>query len=420
MAKHTNHMTRRVLGLTLVLSTGAWLAQPAFAGPPTPGGKPPSAQDVGNAAAGAAGNAANAAGTAATNTTDAAAAAARAAADKLAEEARRLDAAKVKLNELKPQMEAKARQLANTLAQQVPAAVRAKIEALVAARTTQNTTKRGALDRIKADRAARAAAAATAAGGAAQVKPGPTGGLKTGGTAKPLAAGEGPLPTVIQDLDQAAGEPDEWILLTGTGFERDMEVFFHLAQNRDEKGELDFWDSTKAAVKVPNPMLTGPRTGLPAFNGNIYIKRTGAPESNRKPFRFIPLTTVSFLPADLILRNAEISTAGYESTSRTWPPSSGPDCACVNHSVLLTGARGDDVFFRNLRLKNGWLVDEIKLVNADPRPPVGERVEGSHLGTDDLRFTVHWWCDPWFAAVAGSEGYEMVVYIRGPEGVPYQ
>jgi hypothetical protein len=85
------------------------------------------------------------------------------------------------------------------------------------------------------------------------------------------------------------------------------------------------------------------------------------------------------------------------------------------------GHKAEDRFYLTTALKNGWIVDSVAVV-LQPCDDViyscngvGAYVVDSRVGTNSPYVDVHWWMD----AFKGL-GYQVVVNVKGPVGVPYQ
>ena len=92
------------------------------------------------------------------------------------------------------------------------------------------------------------------------------------------------------------------------------------------------------------------------------------------------------------------------------------------------GARGDDVFFQNYQLKNGWIVDSVVFTQGATEN-ANSYVAASSPGTNSPYVDVHWWVTGTGICVENIgcsnpppsyTAYELSIFIRGPKGVPYQ
>ena len=209
---------------------------------------------------------------------------------------------------------------------------------------------------------------------------------------------------VITALSVTSGQPGDPVLIEGSGFSNiPGEVHFIVANGRDVVAPVTIWSDTQIFAAVPEV------SGIQAFNGLVSVKR-GTSTSKLVPFRFIPsieCIILNVIPInDQILQNAD--PAGY------YVRHPGPGWA------FFLGARGDDTFFSNTRLKNGWTLQAVYL--TDYGNYSGIKVSGaadayvseSSPGTDSLYAKVHWWidADAWVL-------YTPIFEISGPKGVPY-
>ena len=383
------------------MAVGAWLTMAAWAG------GPPSAGDVGGKIKDGVDNATGAARDAATTTANKV----RDATGNMVDEVW----ARGKFDELKRLLETKGKELSKALHTGALLKLQQKMQQMMRLNQARSTDQRRQLDTLKAQRAAQAAANA---GGAGAVKPNPAGGatVKPGVMAKPADAGNAAPAPRITGLDRDEGQQDDWVRIVGTGLTADMEVHFRLSNTRDEKATVcEFWDSTTVVTRVPN------LAQLPPFAGVIYVKRADGQVSNNQPFRYTPRCKYVLVGEDFIRNNMELSREGDDNHFTGF--SDGATRYCVmSHSGFLLGRRGNDTFARNLRLKNGWVVESVDFAcGADENNrPAGARIEESHPATDQLKIVVHWWFDPYFFGVTGGVDYALEIYLKGPEDLPWE
>jgi hypothetical protein len=101
----------------------------------------------------------------------------------------------------------------------------------------------------------------------------------------------------------------------------------------------------------------------------------------------------------------------------------------VDLGNLFLGHKGQDEFFRNARLKNGWHVVQVGIgyrkydyptnsYRYSPFPHSENSAEANmletHVGTDWPYVRVGWWHDAF-----SSVGYWPRIVIEGPKGVPH-
>jgi hypothetical protein len=81
------------------------------------------------------------------------------------------------------------------------------------------------------------------------------------------------------------------------------------------------------------------------------------------------------------------------------------------------GFKGDDEFFKNTQLKNGWTVQTVFFEGyGDGIYANGNASLLEHrTGTASLYAKVHWWYEP-----TGYATYRLGYVIEGPKGVPYR
>lgn len=215
---------------------------------------------------------------------------------------------------------------------------------------------------------------------------------------------------VIASLSISSGQPGDPVLLSGSGFFNDGgEVHFIVANGKDVPAPVSAWSDTQIFAAVPDV------SGIQGYNGMMYVRR-GAQNSKLVPFHYIPATEFK----TLVMTN-----------DRALKDTPNWDAIMVGDEKYLDiyysggwlGARGDDQFFLQTRLKNGWTVDSAYLM-LPPAWGVGYFNPGNgwnayiadfRPGTDSPYLKVHWWKES-FKSIA----YSIRVVIKGPKGVPYE
>jgi hypothetical protein len=90
---------------------------------------------------------------------------------------------------------------------------------------------------------------------------------------------------------------------------------------------------------------------------------------------------------------------------------------------LLIGNRGDDSFFANTTLRNGWKVSSVYLGHLSgtsmeqliwTEGSASAYITEARVGTTSPYVAVHWWHDAF-----SSLSYVPQVVIEGPKGVPH-
>src|SRR5262249_15582191 len=95
-----------------------------------------------------------------------------------------------------------------------------------------------------------------------------------------------PASLAIKSLSVTQGEPDDPVMINGTAFGTSAgEVHFVIAPNMDLPQKNVVWTDAQIFASVPHPT-----SGVPAFNGTVYVKRADGVLSNLIPFTFVPLT----------------------------------------------------------------------------------------------------------------------------------
>jgi len=139
-----------------------------------------------------------------------------------------------------------------------------------------------------------------------------------------------------------------------------------------------------------------------SYSGYLYIQRD-AEKSGLVPFKFNP--------------TLQVLNIGVTNDKRITAPGDSDAYCMVTHIGALDffGHKGDDEFFLNTRLKNGWVVDSVLFAANPPLGNGNASVVDSRIGTISPYVKVHWWIDAF-----SSQCYQLSVNIRGPSGVAYQ
>jgi hypothetical protein len=135
------------------------------------------------------------------------------------------------------------------------------------------------------------------------------------------------------------------------------------------------------------------------------------------PFRFIPAYETRVLAPQF--GEFEIDNPGAVDGNICHPA-----CSMGASMDLFFGHRGDDHFFRNRTLKNGWKVYQVYLAHVQggddlQGPGIAQSADANiteaRVGTDSPYVSVHWWQDAF-----GFVDYVPRVIIAGPKGVPHE
>ncbi|HYL91207.1 MAG TPA: IPT/TIG domain-containing protein [Burkholderiales bacterium] len=287
----------------------------------------------------------------------------------------------------------------------IPSDAHQKMSAQIAARAQARPVEPVAMAKgISSARPSAFAVPATSSSAQADTGTGTSGAPSTGGGASPVGsntpASVAAAPTV-SSLSVSEGEPGTPVLVTGRGFTNTPgEVHFIVAASRDLVAPVTYWSDTQVLVTVPDT------SGVLAFNGQVYVKM-GSQRSGLLGFRFIPSTETRVLSM----------TNDYALTK----PSKYHGDGYVYHDLLtsLFGGKDDDEFFRNTRLKNGWVTDSAYLCCVFGAPVLAAGNGDAYIvevrpGTDSPYLKVHWWADMFSDVI-----YRPQVVIRGPKGVPH-
>jgi len=216
----------------------------------------------------------------------------------------------------------------------------------------------------------------------------------------------------IASLSAAEGVPGDGIMITGSGFGTAVgEVHFVIGSNFDLKSPPEVWVNDQIFVPVPDPSVPDPSIGAQGYSGLVYLI-VGGVKSNLVQFRFDPIIDhrVIRTPADYLLGNFASSWVN------SWE---GLTYIVRENSNFVSGAAGDDLFFRNTLLQNGWTVESLPVAyNNDPTGAGGgiaavtARVGTNSPYTDVLSWVDTIWVDD------GVFDYVIEIPIKGPRGLP--
>jgi hypothetical protein len=221
----------------------------------------------------------------------------------------------------------------------------------------------------------------------------------------------------ITSLSVSAGQPNDPVTITGSGFGHTGEVRFLMPSGSLQLMNSGYWSDGTIIADVPNI------TGVQAFPTSIYVVgapcQTGGPaqQSNAWPFQFNPEIDTVMLPissSDAAWANFGCGIDSCGSSAGTQPGGTAGDTVWAGH---VTGVRGDDQFFSGYQLANGWVFDKANLqpewaVTSNDGCQIGS---GPSPGSASLFVDVHCYVSP----DSGSAGYLLSIYITGPAGVPY-
>lgn len=244
-----------------------------------------------------------------------------------------------------------------------------------------------------------------------------TGTSGTGGTVKPVGTTQSAATVatpVTSALSLSQGDPGTPVLITGSGFsDATGEVHFIVANGTDLVAPLTTWTDTQILTQVPY------KDGVPSYNGYLYVKRADGAKTTMLPFLFHP-------PLDVVVLGfpPTVNSGSYNHIGHLYD-SHAPDLDwgdMIHTTYLLPwGLKGDDEYYLQTRLKNGWIVDSAGLVTISGNPgPYTEGSAGAYItdvrvGTDSPYVKAHWWLD-----ASSSVYYRLQVTIKGPKGLTYK
>lgn len=311
----------------------------------------------------------------------------------------------------RPQLEAAAAQGQERLRAQIGAALQQQRSELQQQQTQRRaalmTQAQPAVERLRA--AQRGGAVTTRA-----VKGPQTGVLRAPSEAARMLT----IAPAMAALSVGTGQPGDPIVINGTNFgSAGGEVHFQIAPTADVIAVKDVvWTDTQIVATVPGPN----NGGLVAFNGNVYVKRPDQMRSNALPFGFVPT-----MERRMIL----IPSAAFPpvTSDSVLPRYAGDELVTVSflgikrrNSQCFYTPRGEDRFFINTRLKNGWKVYGTPLVYSAHsfNTGGGAYLTKSFVGTDGPYVDVRWWINIGAFCFFSEFGYAVTIPIEGPLGTP--
>jgi hypothetical protein len=223
---------------------------------------------------------------------------------------------------------------------------------------------------------------------------------------------------VITALSVTQGQPGDPVMINGTGFsDGGGEVHFVIGPGKDLIAPAGVvWQNDQIFATVPEAV------GLVGFSGIAYVVRASDKrKSNVTQFEFKPdleLRILTPIRSDVVLQpfdGIDLSLA-----CRNFAIGDGDHCwtARINPYVFW-GPKGNDQFFVNARLQNGWLVFQEPTLYF-PLPSYmngGAYHVESRVATDSPYVNIRWWIPGGVVPIQKlAYGYSML--IQGPKGVP--
>ncbi|MHB1000147.1 MAG: hypothetical protein ACYC27_12955 [Armatimonadota bacterium] len=239
----------------------------------------------------------------------------------------------------------------------------------------------------------------------------------------------------ITSISPTQGGPNDVITFYGTGLKRICEVHFEPDPGQESKilpvannvscranWFLPGGSDTQFLTKLANGLqgIKSPVTGKLIIKYDMFTKTappipfTFKPQIVSRPLyeAFIP-TLSSFQKKDGGDTYSQIVNPADWATRM--PPYNW--LMGYHYSSLFEGHGGDDYYVINAPLKNGWTLDYLRFNTSGNGGSTGARQEGwSQDSAGRPVIKVHWWVD----APCRSLWYEMIPYIKGPNGVPYK
>ncbi|MEI7833521.1 MAG: hypothetical protein WCJ56_10040 [bacterium] len=230
--------------------------------------------------------------------------------------------------------------------------------------------------------------------------------------------------SAITGVDRFTAEPGEVVLITGKNFIKPT-VYFYPYQTQDantilfKNTNVPGWDiiastDTQLLVRIPEAMggFSGP------LRGDLKIVALGNAVS--VPFTVKPLIVVQpitnakiawqYVRDDTALDSSRVFNATGNNGQYWW-------VSAMHMARWYMGFANNDAFSAQVTLGNGWSIDHGEVKSSDSDSNAGAYVENCVISPLNGYPTicVRWWADPSSNTVI----YQATIYIRGPQGVPY-
>jgi hypothetical protein len=215
---------------------------------------------------------------------------------------------------------------------------------------------------------------------------------------------------VITSLSVPAARPGEPVMINGSNFGSGGEIHFVIAPGQDLVATPAApWTDTQLFTSVPIV------TGVTAFNGQVYVKRTSDQKlSNLAAFRFEPT-----------LEMREIRGTLDRLLKPPYRPEDLGNASEIRHNRVqpdfVFGSKDNDELLVQARLKNGWVSDSAYVTCEQDqyiRCDGGAYVWDLKAGSDWPYLNVRWWLNPDGLFSFSHVWYQFGVRIVGPKGVP--
>ncbi len=219
-------------------------------------------------------------------------------------------------------------------------------------------------------------------------------------------------PPVLAGASTGEGDPGTPVMLSGSAFgDAPGEVRFIVANGRDIAAPVTYWSAAQVVTEVPYA------DGITVYDGQVYVKRADGSKSALRPFRFLPLYDVAELglpqnTGDWALAPSIVNIDSNASFSQG---------RATHTAAMLWGFKGNDKFYLNPQLRNGWVVTGANLVGLHLMRPGhgGAYLVESRPGTTSPYVEVRWWLDA-AIGIGGSNGldYRISVMAKRPKNLP--
>lgn len=216
----------------------------------------------------------------------------------------------------------------------------------------------------------------------------------------------------ISSLDHAAGSPDEWVMVTGSGFTQNTKACFRIGST-DTPATTQVYGDTTLICQVPH------LTGIPDLPGVIYLKGDNGATSATQPFAFTALREVKIVDANWLNQSSLFQTPAGSILNHDVMS---PDVLTVRHLMYtVTPSLSNSDTIGTSPLKNGWVLTGADMLQSgfDNAQYGNTTLQVGAYGTPQVNIRANWTATVACIFTLFNE-YELTVYATGPVGVPYQ
>lgn len=237
-----------------------------------------------------------------------------------------------------------------------------------------------------------------------------TGGAAAVGSGGGAAVAAPATPPALTSTSTVEGDPGTPLTLSGSDFgDAPGEVHVIVGGGKDVVAPITYWSGAQIVTEVPYA------DGIPAYDGHVYVKRADGTKSALRPFRFLPLydiAEISQSSRDWFLAPSIVNIDSERSAVTGHPTHTGG---------ILWGFTGNDKFYLNSQLRNGWVVSDARLAGVYSMRPgySGAYLVDARPGTTSPYVEVRWWVDAAIGLGGSNDmSYSIRVQVKRPKSLP--